>query len=81
MEMEMVRKVLRPSVQHGNKPEFAAKAPLWVFGKCLQRFINRSKQEFQGYSFVAEYNRIKLMGQGKDQMKIAAGKQFGLAVI
>jgi len=77
----MVHEVLRPGVQHGNEPDFAIKVPLWVFGKCLKRFVNRGKQEFQGYSFVAEYNRVKLMGQGKDQMKIAAGKQFGLAVI
>ncbi len=81
MEMEMVYKVLRAGVQHGNEPDFATKVPLWVFGKCLQCFINRSKQEFQRDSFVAEYNRVKLMGQGKDQMKIATGEQFGLAVI
>ncbi len=81
MEMKMVHKVLSPGVQHGNEPEPAIKVPLWIFCKCLKRFINRSKQELQGDSFVAEYNRVKLMGQGEDQMKIAAGEQFGLAVI
>ncbi len=81
MEMKMVHKLLSPGVQHGNESDPAMKMPLWVFGKCLQCFVNRSKQEFQGNSFIAEYNRVKLMGQGKDQMKIAAGKQFGLAVI
>ena len=81
MEMEVIHKGLRPGVQHGNEPEPAIKVPLWVFGKRLKRFIDRGKQEFQGNSFVAEYNRIKLMWQGKHEMKIAAGKQFGLAVI
>ena len=55
--------------------------PGWVFGKCLKRFIDCGKEDLQGDSFVTEYNRVKLMGQGKDQVKIAAGKQLSLTVI
>ena len=81
MEVEVISKGLRPGVQHGNKPKPAIKMPFGVFGKCLKCFIDSGKQNLQGNSFVAEYNRIKLMGQGKDQMKIATGEQLFLTVI
>jgi len=81
MEVEMVHKDLRPGVEHGNEPNFARKVPGWVFGKCLKRFIDCGKENLQGDSFVAEDKGIKLMRQGKDQVKIATGKQLSLAVI
>lgn len=49
----MISKGLRPCVQHGNEPEPAIKAPRWVFGKCLKRFIDSGKQNLQGDPFVA----------------------------
>jgi hypothetical protein len=31
--------------------------------------------------FIAQYDRVQIMGQGKDKMEIAAGKQLGFAII
>jgi hypothetical protein len=81
VEVEMVHEVLRPSVEHGNEPNFAMKVPGGVFGKSSKCFLDRTKEDIEGNSFVAEYNRVKLMGQGEDQVKVTAGKQFCLAVI
>jgi hypothetical protein len=58
MEVEMIPELLRPGVEHGNETEFAMKVPLRVFGKCLKCFIDRGKENLQGNSFVAEYNRV-----------------------
>jgi hypothetical protein len=47
----------------------------------LERFLDCSEEDVQGDTFVAEYNRIQLMREGEDQVKVAAGKEFGPAVI
>ena len=74
MEMEMVHKRLRPGMEHGNATESAIQMPCGVFGKGGKRVIDRGKEDVQGDPFVAEDDWIQLMGQGEDQVKIAAGE-------
>ena len=81
MEVEVIHKFLRPGVEHGNEPQSALKVPLGILGKGGKCFIDCGKETVQGDSFVAEDNRIQLMREGEDQVKVAAGKEFGLAVV
>jgi hypothetical protein len=68
-------------VEHGNTTELALKVPGGVFGECLKCLIDRSKQKIEGDSFIAEDKWIQLVREGEDQVKVAAGKDFGPAVI
>ncbi len=53
MKVEMINKGLRPCVQNGNKSDLSFKSPLGVFSKCLQGFIDSTKQKLQAEPFVA----------------------------
>jgi hypothetical protein len=57
------------------------KAPLGISGKSLQRLIDCTKEQRQGLFFIAQDNRVKIMGQGKDQVKVSAGQKLCLAVV
>ena len=54
----MIPELLRPGVEHGNETESALKMPLRVFCKRLECFLDCSKKDVQGDSFVAEYKGI-----------------------
>jgi hypothetical protein len=79
--MKMVNQGLRPGVQNSDKAQLADKAPFSIFSKELEHLCCGFKQQPQKNTLVAHYQRVQLMGQGKDQMKVAAGQQLGPALI
>jgi len=53
-----------------------------ILGKALQHLCGGLKdQRQQQYTSVAHYQRVELMCQGKDQMKVAARQHLGHAGI
>jgi hypothetical protein len=77
----MVHECLRPGMQNQDKTDPAFKVPLWVFSKRQQSSAHGAEQHVEGGFFIAADDGVKLMRQGKDEVKISAGKQFCFPVI
>ena len=74
--MKMVLNLLIPGMQYGHETQFAAK---FVFTKSEQSLSDGLKQDGEGHGFVFQDEGIQLMGQGKYDVEVGSGQQFGFS--
>jgi hypothetical protein len=67
--MQMLAEILSPSVEHHRDPDLAPE-PFGIPTEGLQGLRGRLKQEAGDHLRISLGERVDLMGQGEDQMKI-----------
>ena len=72
----MVVELLIPCVQDTDKARLAAQL---VFPKAQQRLGDSFEQKRQHHGFVIQGNDVQFVGQCKDDVKVADGKQLFFA--
>ena len=78
VEMNMGLELLIPGMQDGHKAQFAAKL---LFTKSCQGLRDGLKQDGEHHGFVCEDDWIQLMGEGKYDMEVGKGQQFGFLLL
>ena len=74
--MKMVVELLIPCVQDTDKAKLAAQL---VFPNAQQRLGDSFEQKCEHHGFVVQDNDVELVGQCKDDVKVADRKQFFFA--
>ena len=68
-------------MKNTDKAKLTINLPLWVTGKGVQRPAHSGKKVVEHDLWIEQNNRVQLMGDGKDHMKIIARQQVSLPVI
>jgi hypothetical protein len=76
--MKMGLELLIPGMQDGHKTQFATHL---VYPEFQQGFRDSLKEDVEHEGFVSQDDGVELMGQGKYDMEVGNGEEFGFSCL